>query len=1186
MLDMATKTPHLVWAMHELPHDVFSILALKEPAGGVLALAKNAVVYIKDHGPSFYQMLNPAVTASKELKSLKIQGKDDSDLKINLTGCSAVVLTPYSVLIATRPSGRLYLANLVLSTRDIVSTIVWTSPASAAPAAALCAVTEEFAFLTAEAQGSALLRMQMSKKKLPSGLQQQPPRKRARLTQEPTKVDAENGDKENQKEPAQPLEESKELTALLALHSEMRNEAKFVYTSTLAVADGVPSFGPIESLVPWHSRDAADEEPEVPQSGTMRYLCCSGACSRGSLYVVQRAVPLESLAEFEVGTGFSCTWSFARPSERPTILAAASEDASDQSGQLGTPAATASHSFVLLSSNQATKVLQTTDEIEEISKACPLDANAPTVCAGSILQNRFVVQVTPARMLFAFTENPSAAGAPAPLAFAPIASSIKEELSADGSSMDKHAIAVSGSVCDPFVAVLFIGGTLRLYACRKEGETEDLSEHLPAAIRGHVLCCSMMRWRSGKIFLAIVTPARSGSLHIFELESMQQVFGSSALADVPAVIRPSTEGEQSSDTDKERALTDVCARLPPTEEGTERPHLASAFDTIVRVELVEVDSADAGPTLVVVALGRPLLIYRAFRATGPAAAGDFPFHFRLHQHSCIGLVESKPLSVYRAASAVQHGSSGPNGVVVAPPHAGLPALLLTAKSNLLFVHPLPGTQTCSMVALNAPCCERGFFSLTAASHTAVSSVHISIPATLPGMQKAKFELQSPIPHVQVPLQKKPHIIAAHAATGSLGIAVSDAVEESAESQVAADEDPLGDEPSIVRVPPVEATTPPLPRLQPSYELWIDQAKDLSKLGQYRFSFDADEHVLSMEWITLPGFPSPSLAVGTGVNVGEDLTSRGRVLIFSTKDRDPGILPAIYQRSQKWPVTVVGQHGSYLLVSEGFKLCLEQWEKGSFTKVAFFDGSIYITAVSHIKSYFMVGDVRKGVDFIQWKEDVATQKKELRRLSRSPPSSRMTVIACGFVSLARSLGLVVLDHVGSVHLLQYDAHSDGREGDTLLRSRASFSLGSPCRAVSRMQVEGNIQAMLMATASGSFSCLQPVDELSYRTLATLCGIMTTSLPFRCGLNPRAQRSHQSANPVLVAPRKSIEDATLLQSFLFLSLPVQAALAERMKLSIDELRGPAASASMCQLSALTPPPFAGGSALPIADAAGGR
>merc|ERR1712113_576520 len=168
---------------------------------------------------------------------------------------------------------------------------------------------------------------------------------------------------------------------------------------------------------------------------------------------------------------------------------------------------------------------------------------------------------------------------------------------------------------------------------------------------------------------------------------------------------------------------------------------------------------------------------------------------------------------------------------------------------------------------------------------------------------------------------------------------------------------------------------------------------------------------------------------------------------------------------------------------------------------------------------------KGLDFVQWKEDSATSARDLRRLARSPPSAFMSVLACEFVVCQKSLGMVALDSAGSAHLFQYSPHSDGREGDQLLRSCASFSMGYPCRASLRLQTETGLQSLFMASGGGAFACLKPIDDQAYRTLTTLLGILSTRLPFRCGLNPRAFRHHEGP-PTLVAPRKNIEDAVLL------------------------------------------------------------
>merc|ERR1712151_1092818 len=93
---------------------------------------------------------------------------------------------------------------------------------------------------------------------------------------------------------------------------------------------------------------------------------------------------------------------------------------------------------------------------------------------------------------------------------------------------------------------------------------------------------------------------------------------------------------------------------------------------------------------------------------------------------------------------------------------------------------------------------------------------------------------------------------------------------------------------------------------------------------------------------------------------------------------------------------------------------------------------------------------------------------------------------------------------------------------------------------------------------------------YRTLATLLGMLAARLPFRCGLNPRGYRHHEGP-PALVAPRKNIEDAVLLRSFFFLSAPLQAVIAEKMRLPVSELLWSSISCASCQLYSLKPSPL---------------
>lgn len=251
-----------------------------------------------------------------------------------------------------------------------------------------------------------------------------------------------------------------------------------------------------------------------------------------------------------------------------------------------------------------------------------------------------------------------------------------------------------------------------------------------------------------------------------------------------------------------------------------------------------------------------------------------------------------------------------------------------------------------------------------------------------------------------------------------------------------------------------------------------------------------------------------------------------------------------------------------MYSVGFKLFFQRWENNQFQGAAFFDADLCITAFSYVKGYLLLGDVRKGIKFVQWKEEASSQSRTLRRLSRSAPGQLLSVLACEFVTHQRSLGLVALDHTGNVHLFQYLANSDGREGDQLLRSCGIFAMGSECRAVLRAETEKGIHCMFMASRSGSLGCLKPIDDQVYRTITTLLGMVTTRLPFRCGQNPRAFRQPDIPQ-IAGAPRKNIEDGVLLRSFAFLSGPIQASVADKMKVPLADLMRMVVPCCTCQL-----------------------
>lgn len=1125
VMDVITRQVRLIWATHGLPDDAFRILPMPPPISGVVSISPNSLTYLKEHGSSISQALNMAALEDGKDKEKSVM-RNESKLDILLADCSAVVLSPTVILFSIHPSGRLYLAHLVLTGRDAVTDIVWTSPAQHMPAWTMCCSRgEDFVCLVDTIGAVSLLRAHVSKKKLPGTLQ---PLKRMRL-HEPGEV---------------PLKPTEKLKELMDLHEQLRDTFRFLRSYTFERIDELPSTGPLQSLQLW-CNDRGEENQSA--LGTQRFIACGGTDSKGSLQIMQRAVPLEEQVEFDLpkGSTFSAVWTL-RQADDPLIQG-------QPRANKQVEAAAPPHRYVLISSAKRSMLLETTEEIEEISQSRGLEMALCTVGAGSICDGKVVVQLTP-KSAFFMQATPEAGAAPPSVPY------------------PSKSSALGGSVTDPFVVLRLEDKTIKLLTMTSATNTgqvvvRDLTPQLPEELRGEVLWASL--WKD---HLVVLLPTQRGTISVLQLHgglgkplTLREVFRSPHLGDVPPVLRSIVQTEEEDEDakfnasmDYLRPITDVSATLP---RSSVELHLARQGDekgtpNVLSAELVEVDPDDEGPTLVLLVKGRPILLYRAMVARGPQgekSSGAFPYSFSLVEHDFLGLVKDFDGAPYRPVSPLQDALGRPNGAVVVPPHSGLSALWIGAKRNRFFIHPFPGKTYRGVAPLSAACvASGGFFSLLESDGDGGGTVaQVSSPATVEGLGEAgSFDLRQSIPCARLSIKKKPSWMATQGSEGLLGVAVSDMVVElnDVPAGPGMEEDPLSEDWSIIREAPVKSEPPAMPRVHPRYELWIETSKELSKLGRYHFSFDNEEAVLSMSWVNLPGFPL-SLAVGTGVNTGEDLTCRGRLMLFTIKDKEPGILPPVYQRSLRSPVTVVGQSGSNFIHAEGFKLYVEKWENSSFNKLALFDGSLCMTSMSNIKNFMLFGDLRKGVDFCQWKEEQSTGTRTIRRLSRSPPSMNMTVLACEFVIHQKSLGLVALDHKGNVHLYQYTPHSDGREGDQILRSCATFAMGAPCRSALRLQTEPGVQSLLMASGTGEVFCCRPIDDQAYRTITTLLGMLFTRLPFRCGLNPRAYRSDAQIN--LLTPRKNIEDAVLLKSFAFLSQPLQNSIAEKMRLPLPAL-----------------------------------
>ena len=119
--------------------------------------------------------------------------------------------------------------------------------------------------------------------------------------------------------------------------------------------------------------------------------------------------------------------------------------------------------------------------------------------------------------------------------------------------------------------------------------------------------------------------------------------------------------------------------------------------------------------------------------------------------------------------------------------------------------------------------------------------------------------------------------------------------------------------------------------------------------------------------------------GTGFLKGEDRGVRGRILIIEIISVIPDAscpegkyrLKLVYEEEVKGPVTAIDGVTGYLVTAIGPKLIVHSFGDGeSLDGVAFMDVSIYVTTISVIKNYVLIGDAFKSIILAAFQEDPA------------------------------------------------------------------------------------------------------------------------------------------------------------------------------------------------------------------------
>ncbi|KAI8378871.1 CPSF A subunit region-domain-containing protein [Choanephora cucurbitarum] len=307
-----------------------------------------------------------------------------------------------------------------------------------------------------------------------------------------------------------------------------------------------------------------------------------------------------------------------------------------------------------------------------------------------------------------------------------------------------------------------------------------------------------------------------------------------------------------------------------------------------------------------------------------------------------------------------------------------------------------------------------------------------------------------------------------------------------------------------------------------------------------------------------------MVVGTGYLKGEDTTMRGSIRIYDIIEVVPEPnnpqtnhkFKHIHTEDVKGAVTAMCNVSGHLASCIGSKVIVWSLEDDeSLVGVAFIDVQIYVTSMSSIKNFILLGDAQKSVWFLGFQLEPA----KLSLLGKDYQSFEVGCV--DFIIDDKSLYLVVGDTNENLDLYQYAPFNLQSFGGQKLMRRGDFHVGSQVQTMVRLpQIEKTDRGFeysrrhfcLCGTFNGSISVISPISEKTFKRLSTLYGQLVNNVQHVAGLNPRAYRLIKGPKQRMSSNRtKAILDGDLIFEFAGLSIERQKEITKQIGTTVSRI-----------------------------------
>ncbi|KAH7436763.1 hypothetical protein KP509_05G035200 [Ceratopteris richardii] len=1126
-INTTLKQHPLIWSAANLPYDAYMLLAVPSPIGGVIVVAANSIHY---HSQS-----TTCCLALNDYASWP-EGSGDipkSKVSVELDAARAAWISHDVALFSTK-TGTLLLLSLIYDGRTVQKLELMKSRASVLTSC-MSMLGDSFFFLGSRLGDSLFVQFTCGSNVEQAeceGESAMPPAKRLHRA---TYEDSQDGFN---------VEE------LSLYHSSSTNTELLQKNFNFLVRDSFINIGPIRDFAHGLRMNADSNASVSAKQSNYELVCCSGHGKNGALSILHQSLRPDLITEVEL-PGCKGIW---------TVYYKGSRTLPDAGGS-GLDADEEFHAYLIISLETRTMVLQTGDTLAEVTETVDYYTEGATIVAGNLFNRKRVVQVFSrgVRLLDGayMTQELRIEGAP------PQAD--------DGSSALESISVAYASIVDPYVLLKMTDGSLQLVTgdsvncniCVSAPKTfQNLGDPVTACSlyqdRGPspwLRRTSMDAWLAPTFDLVDISDGsdsiqadvyciicrRSGRLELYELPNLICVFsvndlphGYKFLYDCKGAPKIPLEGlkkeqveSQSQDSSKMDAgaslhVIEVC--MEKWSDNFGRPFLLAVLSdgTCLFYHAYLYEGTDNNP------------IVEEGHDSGTGFLGTATSRLKNLRFVRLGLdqVSAKDdIATLKPVIVPFRNVGGLRGAFVT---GARPIWLMNFRERLQ-VHPqLCDAAIIAFTPLHNVNCNHGLIYVTSQGLLKICQ--------LPGLN-----YDNDWAAYKIPLKGTPHQIAYHAEVNLYAVIVSSTVQKTA-AQIIESSDQ-----GTAFITELENEDGQWMVNLEEFEVRIIESGKAGAMWETRMvlPMQMTEHALTLRIVNLKGPDQMQtlLAIGTAYVQGEDVPSRGRIILMSLGQdaNDPSCWASevFSKECKQGAVTAVASLQGHLLIAIGTKIFLHTWNGNDLEGTAFYDAPLYVMSLNIVKNFVLFGDIHKSIYFLCWKEEGA----QLVLLAKDFGS--LDCFATEFLIDGSTLSLLVSDSRRNIQIFSYSPKSvESWKGQKLL-PRAEFHVGSHIPKFLRLPMlptttstRTNRYSLLFGTLDGSIGCVAPLDELTFRRLQSLQKKLVDAVPHTAGLNPRSFRQFKACGQTHRPGPDNIVDCELLFHYEMLAYKEQLDLANQI------------------------------------------